>query len=91
MIDAIFFDGRSARMQAVQLGVDGSTLTVNAPAFQRSYPADTVALSEPFAAAPAMLRFGDGSSCEVAAGAARDSLLAALGYRKSAVVRWQAR
>jgi Zn-dependent protease with chaperone function len=94
MIDAIFFDGRSARMQAVQLNIgqtDTGTLTVTAPAFQRSYRADTVALSEPFAAAPAMLRFGDGSSCEVPAGAARDSLLAALGYRKSAVVRWQER
>ena len=91
MIDAIFFDGRSARMQAVRLGVDSGTLTLTAPAFQRSYPVDSVALSEPFAAAPAMLRFGDGSSCEVPAGAARDGLLAALGYRESTVVRWQGR
>jgi Zn-dependent protease with chaperone function len=37
-----------------------------------------------------VLRFGDGASCEVA-GDGRRHVLDALGYRKSAVVRWQER
>lgn len=91
MIDALFFDGRSAHLHPARLSVGAGTLTVTASTFQRSYPVDAVKLSEPFDAAPAMLRFGDGASCEVPAGAARDALLAALGFRKSAVMRWQAR
>lgn len=91
IIDAFFFDGRNAHLHPARLAVGGGTLTVTGPTFQRSYPLGSVALSEPFAAAPAMLRFSDGASCEVPAGSARDALLAALGYRKSPVVRWQAR
>jgi Zn-dependent protease with chaperone function len=90
MIAANYFDGRSARLHPVQLQVDAGTLRVSAPGIERSYPLNAVALSEPFAAAPAMLRFGDGASCEVA-GDGRRQLLDALGYRKSAVVRWQER
>jgi Zn-dependent protease with chaperone function len=90
MIAANYFDGRSARLHPVRLQVDAGTLRVSAPTFERSYPLDAVALSEPFAAAPAVLRFGDGASCEVT-GDGRRQLLDALGYRKSAVVRWQER
>lgn len=89
--EASFFDGRSAHLHPVRLSVGAGTLTVTAATFQRSYPLAEVALSEPFAAAPAMLRLQDGASCEVAAGSTRDALLAALGYRKSPVVRWQER
>ena len=91
MTDASFFDGRSANLHPAQLSVGAGTLTVTAATFQRSYPLADVALSEPFAAAPAVLRLQDGASCEVPAGAARDALLAALGYRQSPVVRWQDR
>jgi len=90
MIAANYFDGRSARLHPVQLQVNAGTLLVSAPGIERSYPLDAVALSEPFAAAPAMLRFGDGASCEIP-GDGRQRLLDALGYRKSAVVRWQER
>lgn len=90
-IDASFFDGRSAHLHPTHLSVGAGTLTVTAATFQRSYPLEAVVLSEPFATAPAVLRLQDGASCEVAAGAARDALLAALGYRKSPVVCWQER
>jgi Zn-dependent protease with chaperone function len=91
MIAAHFFDGRSARLHPARLEVNAGALTVTAPTFERSYPLAGIALSEPFAGAPAMLRFTDGACCEVAPGAAREQLLAALGYRKSAIVRWQER
>jgi Zn-dependent protease with chaperone function len=90
-IHASFFDGRSAHLHPARLSIGAGTLTVTASTFQRSYPLAEVALSEPFAAAPAVLRLQDGASCEVAAGSPRDALLAALGYRESPVVRWQAR
>ena len=89
MIDALFFDGRSARLHPARLLPSSTGLVVSALSFERSYARDAISLSEPFAAAPAVLRFADGASCEVAAGEGRDQLLAALGYRKSAVVRWQ--
>lgn len=88
MMSAHYFDGRSARLHPVQLHVDAGRLLVSSPVFERSYPLGAVQLAEPFAAAPAVLRFDDGASAEVA-GADRRRLLEALAYRKSAVVRWQ--
>jgi Zn-dependent protease with chaperone function len=90
MIAAHFFDGRNARPHPVRLDVQAGMLLVSAAAFERSYPLGGIALSEPFAAAPAVLRFADGASCEVG-GDGRAQVLDALGYRKSAVVRWQER
>jgi Zn-dependent protease with chaperone function len=90
MTTALYFDGRSARLHPVRLDVDAGVLQLSAPGFERSYPLAAITLSEPFAAAPAVLRFADGASCEVA-GEGRGQLLDALGYRKSAVVRWQER
>lgn len=91
MIAAHFFDGCSARLHPARLEVRGGILAVVTPAFERSYALAEVALSEPFAAAPAMLRFADGACCEVADAAAREWLLVAIGYRKSRVNRWQVR
>jgi len=90
MNTAHYFDGRSARRHPVHLNVEAGKLLVSSPTFERSYPVATVALAEPFAAAPAMLRFADGAGCEIA-GDSRRRLLDALGYRKSAVERWQDR
>jgi Zn-dependent protease with chaperone function len=91
MMTAHFFDGRSARLHPAQLDVHAGQLHVSTPSFARSYPLDGVRVAEPFAAAPAVLRFDDGASCEVPAGEAQRELLAAIGYRKSRVMRWQER
>jgi len=90
MIPAHFFDGHDARLQPVGLDVRAGHLHVDAPGFERSYPLADVALDEPFERAPLVLRLGD-ATCEVPYGPERQALLAALGYRKSAVERWQAR
>jgi Zn-dependent protease with chaperone function len=90
MIAAHFFDGHDARLQPVGLDVRNDHLHVDAPGFARSYPLADVALAEPFEQAPLVLRLGD-ATCEVPYGPGRQALLAALGYRKSAVERWQAR
>jgi Zn-dependent protease with chaperone function len=90
MVSAHFFDGHDARLQPVALDVRAGRLHVEAPEFERTFALADVVLAEPFARAPLMLRLGD-ASCEVPYGPERDALLAALGYRKSAVERWQAR
>jgi Zn-dependent protease with chaperone function len=90
MIASHFFDGHDARLQPVGLDVRNDHLHVDAPGFARSYPLAEVALAEPFDHAPLVLRLGD-ATCEVPYGPGRQTLLAALGYRKSAVERWQAR
>jgi Zn-dependent protease with chaperone function len=94
MINANFFDGHDARLQPVGLDVRAGHLHVDAPGFERSYPLAAVVLTEPFERAPLMLRLGD-ATCEVPydpeSGPGRQALLAALGYSKSRVERWQAR
>ncbi len=93
MINANFFDGHDARLQPVGLDVRAGHLHVDAPGFERSYPLAAVVLAEPFERAPLMLRLGD-ATCEVPYdpenGPGRQALLAALGYSKSRVERWQA-
>jgi Zn-dependent protease with chaperone function len=91
MIAAHFFDGRSARLHPAELDVQAGQLRVSTASFERRYPLDGLQLAEPFGAAPAMLCFHDGASCEVPAGESRNQLLQAIGYRKSPVVRWQDR
>jgi Zn-dependent protease with chaperone function len=90
MIAAQFFDGHSARLQPVGLDVRAGHLHVDATGFERSYPLSDVVLAEPFDQAPLVLRLGD-ATCEVPCGPERQALLAALGYSKSRVERWQAR
>jgi Zn-dependent protease with chaperone function len=94
MINANFFDGHDARLQPVGLDVRAGHLHVDAPGFERSYLLSTVVLAEPFERAPLMLRIGD-ATCEVPydpdSGPGRQALLAALGYSRSRVERWQAR
>lgn len=88
-ISANLFNGRSARRYPCQLDVRNGRLYIITSDDMRSLPLSQVRLSEPFAAAPAMLRLRNGAVCEVAPGEGRDALLAALGYRKSRVERWQ--
>jgi Zn-dependent protease with chaperone function len=90
MIEAHFFDGHSARLQPVGLDVRAGHLHIDAPGFERSYPLAAVVLAEPFDHAPLVLRLAE-ATCEVPYGPGRQALLAALGYRRSGVERWQAR
>lgn len=90
-VTATLFNGRSARRHPCRLDVRNGRLYIITPDDMRSLPLSNVRLTEPFAAAPAMLRLPGGAACEVPPGAGRDALLAAIGYRKSLVERWQER
>jgi Zn-dependent protease with chaperone function len=88
-ISAHYFDGRSARLHPASLDVRAGALHIATPTLEREVPLADVRLAEPFATAPAVLRLPDGACCEIPSGPARQALLAALGYRKSRVERWQ--
>jgi Zn-dependent protease with chaperone function len=88
MSAAHYFDGRSARLHLVELSTDDGAIHLHGDA-TRSYSTSGTRLAEPFAHAPAVLYFADGSHAEVQDPAMRPLLAAALGYRKPWVVRWQ--
>jgi Zn-dependent protease with chaperone function len=93
MIAANYFDGQTARLHPVELTAGDDGLAVTGGAIARQYARAAVTVGEPFAQAPLVLYFADGSRCEVGdagAGAGR-ALAEMLGYRKGAVERWQQR
>ena len=89
MITAHYFDGRDARLHAVELETRDGALAVAGEALARVYPLSEVRLAEPFAGAPCVLYFNDGARCEARGEAAQRALAEALGFRPSRVLRWQ--
>lgn len=91
MITANYFDGVSARLHPVELKPGADALVVMGAALAKEYRYADVTLAEPFARAPRVLYLPDGARCEVADAAAGQALADALGFRPSAVMRWQQR
>lgn len=89
MISANFFDGASARLHSVNLTLGDDAIGLAGPDIVRSYRFAETKLAEPFARAAAVLDFADGGRCEIDDPDAKAAVAAALGYRKSRVVRWQ--
>ena len=88
MSAAHYFDGHSARLHVVQLSTGNGAIHLHGEA-SRSYSLAGTRLAEPFAHAPTVLYFKDGSHAEVLDPGLRQQLMDALGYRRSWVVRWQ--
>ena len=91
MILAHYFDGLSARLHLVHLDLAGGAISLAGPDLVRSYAFSETTLAEPFARAVGVLDFADGARCEIGDPTATAAIAAALGYRKSRVVRWQDR
>lgn len=89
VISATYFDGRSARLYPVRLGLSDGVLSLSG-AVTTSYPASQARLAECFAKAPCVIDFDDGARLE-ADPAARAALEQALGHRSGHVARWQRR
>lgn len=89
MISANYFDGRSARLYPVNIELGHGTIGLAGPDLVTAYPHADVRFAEPFAQAPVVLDFADGSRCEIPDAGAQAAVAAALGYRTSRVVRWQ--
>ena len=79
---------RSARLHLAPLRIEDGEIALGGEV-GKTYRAAETRLAEPFAHAPAVLYFADGARCEIP-GPRPDRLLEELlGYRRSAVVRWQ--
>lgn len=88
-VDAVFFDGRSARQHAVRLGIRDGRVHMTGATAAREAPLAELRISEPMGKAPRLITFADGAFCEVRDHAALAHLLAASGHRDRAHVRWQ--
>jgi Zn-dependent protease with chaperone function len=89
LINANYFDGRSAKLHRVSLDVQDGIAHVSGDGIERSAPLRELRVSEPLGKAPRLITFADGAFCEVRDHAALNALLATTGYRDRAVVRWQ--
>lgn len=91
MIPATYFNGRDGKLHRVDLNFGRGVIDVVAPEFIKRFHRRAARLREPFAGAPCIVEFADGSRCEVDEAEARRRLLKAMPYRKSFVQRCQDR
>ena len=89
MIQASYFDGKSATRHAVTLTVAGDRARIEGDGIARDEPLASLRVSEPMGSAPRLITFADGAICEVGDHAGLNALLAQTGYQEKAVVRWQ--
>lgn len=89
MVAASFFDGRSARLHAVTIRIVSGRLSVAGDGIQREEPIEAVEITDAIGRTPRLVRFSDGAVCEVTDLDAFAGLLAAHGFRQSAVSRWE--
>jgi len=84
---ALFYDGLHSRPRAVELQIGSGGIVLAADGLQRRYGWGGVRMSERLLHAPRVIRFGDGTLCEVSDQAGLDAALASAGYRDSWVAR----
>ena len=89
MIPATYFNGRDGKLHRVDLNFGRGVIDVIAPEFIKRFHRRAARLREPFADAPCIVEFADGSRCEVGESDARRRLLKHMPYRKSLVQRCQ--
>ena len=89
-IAASYYDGRSSEPFLVELEVDRTGVTLLG-SVRRKYEWTGTRLSEPLQHAPRLIRFADGSHCEIVHQAGLDAALQAAGHSDSWVVRSQRR
>jgi Zn-dependent protease with chaperone function len=91
MLEAAYFDGRSARRAEVRLSIRDGRLHLVGATVQRTDLLGDIDFGEPLAGAPRCIEFRDGARCEVADEAALSRLLGEVGIGESLVVRLQRR
>jgi len=88
---AHYHDGLLARAHPVELHINPEGIELRGEALQREYAWSGTRVSERLQRAPRLLRFADGTFCEVADHEALDAALASIGHRDSWVARSQRR
>lgn len=89
MLNAAYYDGKTAARHAVTLTIAEGWVTLAGPDVSRSEPLGTVVVSTRLANAPRTLTLGGGAYCAVADSPALDAALAQAGYRSSDIERWE--
>ncbi|MBC7859015.1 MAG: peptidase M48, partial [Burkholderiaceae bacterium] len=89
MIDAIYFDGKSARRHPVTLIIHQRVAAMRGAGLNRRARLSQLDISERLEHAPRILRFSDGGYIEAREHAKLDRMLSANGYRTPRAVRWQ--
>ena len=89
MVEANYFDGRSTRIRAVNLSVDGQEIIIAGDGIDLRLPIAEIRVDERLGRAPRRLRLRDGSFCEVRDLNALDTLLSSIGHRDGRVDRIQ--
>lgn len=64
-MDAIYFDGQSARLHRVSLTLDAEAFLVSGDGIDRRDPIGAVQIMEPIGQTPRVVRFVGGASCEI--------------------------
>ena len=88
MIDAVYFDGISARRHAVTVIVHQNVMALRGAGLRRSINLAQLDIAERLEHAPRVLRFPDGAFLETS-DPGLDKMLAENRYREPRVVRWQ--
>lgn len=81
MVNAKYYDGHSARQQAVTLTIAQGLLEVHGDGLERVVPLSNMRISAKLGRAPRLLHFADGGHCEVSNHADFEALLEAAGIR----------
>ena len=90
MIKASYFDGMNAAAHEVELRGEDDHLVLEGSTLLRRFARSASRMAEPFAAAPNVVEFDDGSHCEVPAGN-RAALAALMHYTPSRIERHKRR
>lgn len=84
-----FYDGVSSRAWPVEISLEAGQCIISGVGIDRKFPFTNVKIPESFDGAHLMLRFPDGSSCEVSDTEELHLLLKEAGHKPSLVVRIQ--
>ena len=83
MLQARYFDGKTAAAQTVSLTLDAQDLVLRGADVELRWPLHEVHISERLGNTPRLLTFAGGGHCEVTDNAALETLLANLGAKRS--------
>jgi len=85
-VDAKYFDGRSARQQAVTLSIAHGLLEVHGNGLLRKLPLSGIRISAKLGSAPRLLHFADSGHCEVNNHADFEALLLEAGIKPQSLL-----
>ncbi len=85
-VNAHYYDGRSARRNAVTVELAGEWFIVRGPEVEREEPLRSTRISEKLGSAPRLLHFESGGHCEVSDHSGLEAMLAEAGYRPQSLV-----